>query len=147
MSSTLAKFEPFGPVTLGLNGNEANILARLLGVAEAHEDLDDCMGLAETLAGRIEISSVVIHKTRFAVAFGGGDSGMLNGPHCAQPLKSTGAGDRFNAGYCLGLLAKGTLEDCLALGSGSSGFFVRQARSATRAELGTFLETWKTRRL
>jgi sugar/nucleoside kinase (ribokinase family) len=72
---------------------------------------------------------------------------MISGPHCAQPLKSTGAGDRFNAGYCLGLLARGTLADCLTLGCAASGFFVRQARSADRAELAAFLENWSAGRL
>jgi len=32
----------------------------------------------------------------------------VEGPFCPKPLKSTGAGDRFNAGYCLGLIAANT---------------------------------------
>jgi hypothetical protein len=38
-------------------------------------------------------------------------------------VRSTGAGDRFNAGYCL------------VLGSAVCGFFVRNARSPSRTEV------------
>jgi hypothetical protein len=134
MIEILPGFESHGPATLGLNGNEANILARLLGLPEAKSERADCARLATDLRQRLGISTVVIHQTRFAVAAGSDGSAMVSGPHCARPLKSTGAGDRFNAGYCLGLLAQGTLEDCLALGCASSGFFVREARSAGRGE-------------
>ena len=143
MVETLPGFEPRGAVTLGLNGNEANVLARLLSLPEAKSEMEDCRRLAGDLQRRVRISTVVIHQTRFAVAAGSAGSAMIPGPHCARPLKSTGAGDRFNAGYCLGLLAQGTLEDCLALGCASSGFFVRQARSASRPELAAFLQNWK----
>jgi sugar/nucleoside kinase (ribokinase family) len=143
MVDTLPGFEPCGPVTLGLNGNEANVLARLLALREGRPEMEDCRRLAGELRRRIGISTVVIHQTRFAVGTEPNASAMVIGPHCAQPLKSTGAGDRFNAGYCLGLLGRGTLEDCLVLGCASSGFFVRQARSADRAKLAAFLQHWK----
>jgi len=147
MIEILAGFESHGPTTLGLNGNEANILARLLVLPEAKGEGADWVRLATDLRRRLGISTVAIHQTRFAVAAGSNGSAMVTGPHCAQPLKSTGAGDRFNAGYCLGLLARGTLEDCLALGCASSGFFVREARSADRAELAAFLQNWKANRV
>jgi len=143
MVETLPGFEPHGAVTLGLNGNEANVLARLLGLAEGKPEMEDSRRLAGAMRGRIGISTVVIHQTRFAAGAGPDGSAMVPGPHCAKPLKSTGAGDRFNAGYCVGLLARGTIEDCLMLGCACSGFFVRQARSASRGELGEFLGRWK----
>ena len=143
MVKTLPGFELRGAVTLGLNGNEAYVLARLLGLPEAKNEMNNCQRLADDLHRHLGISTVVIHQTHFAVAASPDGSAMVPGPHCAQPLKSTGAGDRFNAGYCLGLLARGTLEDCLVLGCASSGFFVRKARSADRAELAAFLQHWK----
>jgi sugar/nucleoside kinase (ribokinase family) len=54
----------------------------------------------------------------------------------------TAAGDRFNAGYCLGLLTGGSAEDCLILGSAVSGFFVRKARSPSRTEVVELLHQW-----
>lgn len=147
MLETLPGFEPHGPVTLGLNCNESNILARLLKLPEADHEMDDFERLAADLRRCIGISTVIIHRPRFAVAAGAEEAAQISGPHCAKPLKSTGAGDRFNAGYCLGLLAGGTLRDCLVLGCATSGFFVRNARSASRAELAGFLQNWREQRL
>ncbi len=64
------------------------------------------------------------------------------GPYSAGPKKSTGAGDRFNAGFCLGLALGLDDSESLALGCAASGFFVRNARSASHQELVDFLERW-----
>jgi sugar/nucleoside kinase (ribokinase family) len=141
MLEVLPFFEKCGPVTLGLNGNEANILARLLGIDPA-QDESSCMRLAGDLAQKLAISSVVIHKLKFAASRVAGASHCVTGPFCEKPLKSTGAGDRFNAGYCLGLLASAGPQECLALGCAVSGFFVRNASSPTRDELKSFLRFW-----
>ena len=141
MVKTLPLLESSGDVTLGLNGNEANILARLLGLDQVQE-AEDAMRLAGDLRGKIGVSTVVIHKLKFAVSAGPSGTFSTQGPFCEAPVKSTGAGDRFNAGYCLGLLADGSPEDCLTLGSAVSGFFVRNARSPSRTEVVKLLHQW-----
>lgn len=143
MAETLPSLETCGPVTLGLNGNEANILARLLGLNPA-EDAEESLLLASALRENTGLSTVVIHKLKFAVSSGPEGTFSTMGPYCERPLKSTGAGDRFNAGFCLGLLAGAPPEDCLILASAASGFFVRNARSANREELAQFLREWAT---
>jgi sugar/nucleoside kinase (ribokinase family) len=85
---------------------------------------------------------VVIHWTRFAVSASAGGGVMQPGPYCAAPKKSTGAGDRFNAGFCLGLAHHLDDANSLVLGCAVSGFFVRNARSATHQELVAFLRQW-----
>jgi sugar/nucleoside kinase (ribokinase family) len=143
MLAELGRFRDCGRVTLGLNGNEANILARLLELPPAGDEPQDILRLAGDLRGRLDIHSVVVHRNRFAVAADAdGHAAAVPGPHCAQPRKSTGAGDRFNAGYVLGLLGQADLADCLTLGCASAGFFVRRAASATRADLVDFLRRW-----
>jgi sugar/nucleoside kinase (ribokinase family) len=144
MLQALPAIERCGPVTLGLNGNEANILARLLGLEPAGDSEEECLRLARALRPALGISSVVIHRLRFAASDGPAGAASASGPFCAQPLKSTGAGDRFNAGYCIGLLADADPEACLDLGSAASGFFVRNARSASRSELAEFLAGWRS---
>jgi sugar/nucleoside kinase (ribokinase family) len=67
---------------------------------------------------------------------------MQPGPYCAAPKKSTGAGDRFNAGFCLGLAHQLGDANSLVLGCAVAGFFVRNARSATHQELVAFLRQW-----
>lgn len=143
MLQVLPSIEQCGPVTLGLNGNEANILARLLGLEPAEDDESAGLRLAGELRSAIGVASVVIHRLRFAASAGPEGRVSASGPYCERPLKSTGAGDRFNAGYCLGLLAGADPQACLDLGSATSGFFVRNARSASRAELAEFLKSWR----
>lgn len=141
MLETLNGFEASGPLTLGLNGNEANILARLLGLPGCDEaDPETTRLLAAALAVRLAISEVVIHHIKSAAVAGPDGSAVMWGPFCAQPRKSTGAGDRFNAGYALGCLLALPPAERLLCAAAASGFFVREARSATRGELADFLE-------
>jgi sugar/nucleoside kinase (ribokinase family) len=128
-------------LTLGLNGNEANILARLLGLSEAGDDPAAALAQAQGLQARLGISEVVIHHIKCAALAGGDVAASVRGPYCAKPKKSTGAGDRFNAGYSLGLLLRLDARARLACATACSGFFVRQARSATLLELADFIET------
>lgn len=142
MLKILPTFKPCGPVTLGLNGNEANILARLTGLREAPPHRDDVLQLARDLRTRLQLTTIVIHCNNFAVAAGDDDDAAVDSPHCARPVKSTGAGDRFNAGHIFGLLLNGELEQCITLGCATAGLFVRTAESPTRETLTEFLHAW-----
>jgi hypothetical protein len=137
-------FEPAGPVTLGLNGNEANILCRLHGLADVPSEVtpDGALRQAMSLRGLLGISQIVVHRIPFAVSASSEGGFIRSGPYCANPKKSTGAGDRFNAGFCLGQVLDLGDAASLALGCAAGGFFVRQARSANRQELVDFLRDW-----
>jgi sugar/nucleoside kinase (ribokinase family) len=139
MLDTLPGFESAGPLTLGLNGNEANILARLLGLPACDDSPASSLALASALRSRLRVGEVVVHHIKSAALAGPDGSAALRGPFCAAPKKSTGAGDRFNAGYALGLLLDLPPADRLLCACASSGFFVREARSASLAELAGFL--------
>ena len=143
MLETLPMFELCGPVTLGLNGNEANILARLTGLREAASERDEVLRLAGELRGMLGLSTVVIHRNKFAVGAGADDSATVDGPHCARPVKSTGAGDRFNAGCIFGLLLGSGIEESIVLGCATAGLFVRTGESPTREALSDFLRAWE----
>jgi pfkB family carbohydrate kinase len=140
MLKVLPGFERVGPLTLGLNGNEANIIARLLDLPACTEAApDSSLALAHALRRRLGLSEVVIHHIKSAAVAGPDGDATLLGPYCVQPKKSTGAGDRFNAGYALGLLRGLPAADRLACAAAASGYFVREARSASLAELAGFL--------
>lgn len=144
MAAMLCDFESAGPVTLGLNGNEANILCRVHGLpgtggeGSPTETLQQAMALRE----RLGLSRVVIHTIRFAVSAAAAGGFIQAGPYCPHPKKSTGAGDRFNAGYCFGLGHGLGDPAALALGCAAAGFFVRHACSASQAELVDFIQQW-----
>ena len=144
MAAILRDFEPAGPVTLGLNGNEANILCRLhdMPCSEPDTSAEVVLQQAFTLREQLGISRVVIHRIQFAVSASVEGGFTQQGPYCANPKKSTGAGDRFNAGFCLGVAENFSMEESLALACAVSGFFVRNARSANHQELSEFLGQW-----
>ncbi len=144
MAAILREFEPAGPVTLGLNGNEANALCRAHDASSAPADAapEQTLEQAFTLLELLGVSRVVIHRVPFAVSAATGCATSQPGPYSPGATKSTGAGDRFNAGFCLGLALGLDDGESLVLGCAASGFFVRNARSATRGELVGFLERW-----
>ena len=56
-----------------------------------------------------------------------------------QPRISTGAGDHFNAGFCLGRILGLDLEESLCAGVACSGYYVRSGQSPSAAQLAEFV--------
>ncbi len=129
MLAVLPRLTAVGHASLGVNLNEANVLARLLDLPGGGDD-DSMVGLAERLRGAIGVSEVVIHALRHAACAGVAGKAVVSGPYTDAPVKLTGAGDRFNAGYGLGLMLALPAEQRLALGCACSGCYVRSGTSA-----------------
>ena len=143
MLATLADFPDTVRVSFGLNLTEATVVSRHLGLAEPAAHPEGLGGAAARLREHLGLDEVVLHNREGnAVAWSGGTAAVQPGPRCAIPRKSTGAGDRFNAGYCLGLLLGLAPADRLDLGSAVAGVFLRRGRSGTKAELEAFLAAW-----
>jgi sugar/nucleoside kinase (ribokinase family) len=126
-------------VTLGLNLSEAMQVAAVLGLdgyADPEQDIEE---MARDIRAALKIACVVIHPRASCAAATEDDSAWIEGPFVQKPKLSTGAGDNFNAGFCLGQLLGLSLAECLAAAKGSSGFYVRKARSATLPELARFI--------
>ena len=64
------------------------------------------------------------------------------GPFVAKPLLTTGAGDHFNSGFCLGKLMGFDNELCVLTGVTTSGHYVRTGQSPTIADLAAMLLNW-----
>ena len=71
-------------------------------------------------------------------------SAEFAGPFIEQPKISTGAGDHFNAGFCLGRVLGFSLEESLCTGCATSGYYVRTAHSPTAVELAEFVKNLPT---
>lgn len=141
MMEVLPGFERTGDTTLGLNQNEANILSRLIGGVQADgRDREATLPQAKQLRERLGISEVVIHTHRYAVWSGAESGAAADGPYCEKPVKSTGAGDRFNAGYGLARLLKLDPEARLTLANASSGLYVRTGKSGRLSDMIDFLD-------
>ncbi|MBC8108115.1 MAG: hypothetical protein H7Z14_16130, partial [Anaerolineae bacterium] len=68
-----------------------------------------------------------------------GKSAKFAGPFVREPKISTGAGDHFNAGFCVGRVLGFGLEESLCAGVGVSGYYVRTATSPSATQLAEFI--------
>lgn len=127
----LSRFKAHGEVTLGLNENEALKLADKLGLGGA--------ATLEALGGKIlqavPVDCLLIHPRERAVVFQGGQTASAPGRVIAKPLLSTGGGDHFNAGFCLGLLLGLTPLQSAELAVRVSGLYVEKGRSPRLEDL------------
>lgn len=101
---------------------------------------EDAIKQAVEIKNALNIGCVVVHATRYAVGCDNSEEAIVQGSYCEKPIKSTGAGDRFNAGYILGCLMECSLENRLTLATATSSYFVRNAKSPTIEALAQFIE-------
>lgn len=141
----VAAFEKHCDTTLGVNHKEALQVVAALGLSLKDEQSDDITLLAAIVRAELSINTVVVHDRRSAAASShttatSSITAFFEGPFVASPALSTGAGDNFNAGFSTGQLAGLTLDQCLCVGSATSGFYVRNAVSPTLEQLASFCE-------
>ncbi len=137
----LSRFSDFGSAILGLNEKEAFRVGEALGYSGGHVGRTDVRAVAAFISARLPVDAVVVHPRAYAVVGAHGEiTGDVDGPFIENPLISTGAGDHFNAGFCLGKLLG--LEDAEAatVAVGTSGYYVRHAASPTLGQLSVFLK-------
>jgi sugar/nucleoside kinase (ribokinase family) len=126
-------------VILGLNLKESTEIAAVLGLTASTNPKSDIESTAVAIRRALELSCVVIHPRSGAAAAIAGQSAQIEGPFVQNPKISTGAGDHFNAGFCLGRVLDFSLEESLCTGVATSGFYVRTALSPTATELAKFI--------
>ena len=136
----LKSFRNTHRVVLGVNQKESMEVSTAIGLKF---DANAIEANAGTLRKALDLDAVVIHPTKNAACATEKSSGYLDGPFCQNPKLTTGAGDNFNAGFCVGLLAELEPQEMLAAGTANSGFYVRNGRSATSKDLVGFLEQWE----
>jgi hypothetical protein len=136
----IGRFERYFRVILGLNLQESRQVGEVLGFRLPHPTHDTVAEHAARIRERMEIDTVVVHPTQFAAAADAEHAVAAAGPFLRHPKITTGAGDHFNAGFCIGRLLGGDLHTSLRMGVGTSGFYVRRARSPRLEELRRFLQ-------
>ena len=137
----ISKFEGKFRTILGLNENEAYEIAEVMGITVP--DGED--KLKETVMKTYEalgIYCLVVHPVRSACCVIGGEFFYTDGPFCPKPKLTTGAGDNFNAGFCLGQALGLDPLASITLGVCTSGFYVRNAQSPTFDQVTEFAENW-----
>ena len=133
-----ARFE----VVLGLNEKEAYEIGEVLGLEAITHTRERLAGLALEIQRKLQVSTLVVHPVRYALAVTDGKVAAIDGPFVAKPKITTGAGDHFNAGFCLGKLLG--FDDNLSLLTGvtTSGYYVRTATSPSIPQLAELLRKW-----
>jgi sugar/nucleoside kinase (ribokinase family) len=137
----IAKFEPACRVILGLNLAEARQVSDVLGLGALEETFSAVTERAAGIREALGIHSVVVHPTHFAAAADATGSQCVEGPFVAKPLITTGAGDHFNAGFCIARLLGFDLAASLQLGVATSGYYVRTATSPAVTPMCEFLRS------
>ena len=84
----------------------------------------------------------MVHPVTCALAVSKAGVSLVGGPYIAKPVITTGAGDHFNAGFCLGKLLGFDNEGSVLLGVTTSGYYVRYGQSPGIAELVNMLRNW-----
>ncbi len=135
----LIEFQKHFRVILGLNFQEGRQIGAVLGLGEPGETPDAVASHAERIQARLRLETVVVHPTHFAAAADANGAASVLGPYTPNPIITTGAGDHFNSGFCLGRMLGGDLTESLQLGVATSGFYVRNAQSPTLDNLTNFL--------
>lgn len=139
--ASIAKFQKHFRVILGLNLQESRQIGAVLGLAAPDDSPDQVTAHAAAILQKLQIDTVVIHPTAFAAAADATGATHVAGPFTPKPKITTGAGDHFNAGFCIGRLLGLDLAGSLQTGVATSGFYVRQAKSPRLEDLKRFLET------
>lgn len=138
----ITRFQSRFDVILGLNEKEACEIAEVLGLDASAKDWEALAALTVEIQRRIPVETVVVHPVAYALAVSDGRAEVVEGPVCRRPKITTGAGDHFNSGFCLGkLLGLGNAESVLC-GVATSGHYVRTGESPAPSDLSTLMRQW-----
>ncbi len=137
----ITQFQKHFEVYLGLNEKESFEVGEVLGYRGAHEGEAAVKAVAQFVFEKMQVAGIVVHPRAYAVAASRAGIVKAQGPFVERPLISTGAGDHFNAGFCLGKLIGADNEIALQIGVATSGYYVRTAKSPAPTDLVPFLES------
>jgi sugar/nucleoside kinase (ribokinase family) len=138
----ITAFQQYFDVILGLNEKEGHEIGEALDMRAGDRSPEALLKLCRQIHQHLRVDSLVIHPTAYALASGPDGAVTVQGPFTPKPKITTGAGDHFNSGFCLGKLLGFPTERCLLTGVTTSGFYVRTGQSPSMADLAAMLRNW-----
>lgn len=129
-------FSQHGRVTLSLNRNEASILYKTL-ISDTQPSEIQITG--SELSAALHIDTLIIHSSKISAAWDAQGAYLSEPIFIADPKFSTGAGDNFNAGYCMGKLLGLDTECSLIMANSVSNRYITSGVSPDVAELGDYV--------
>ena len=139
---TIVEFEKYFDVVLGLNEKEAREIGDVLGVPAVGKSPEALSSLGLEINRRVLVNTLVVHPVNYALAAGNGAVSLVEGAFTAKPAITTGAGDHFNSGFCLGKLLGLDNTQSVLTGVATSGYYVRTAQSPNISDLAKMLRSW-----
>jgi sugar/nucleoside kinase (ribokinase family) len=136
----IGRFEQYFDVILGLNEKEAHEIGEVFGLRPSAATPEALVEFSLKLASFLKAGTLVIHPVSYALAVSQGNAAMVPGPFTPKPLITTGAGDHFNSGFCLGRLLGLDNSMSLLAGVTTSGFYVRTAHSPSIPQIAAMLQ-------
>jgi pfkB family carbohydrate kinase len=133
---------------LGLNLREAEQVIEILNLgAKPDETAAGTEAASVSIREKLGLHAVVVHAIKAAGACTAEERAGILGPYCPNPKLSTGAGDHFNGGFAAALLGGASVRDALYCGVGTSGWYVRNAKSPKLEDVVGLLQAWGAGRL
>ncbi|RWY53683.1 carbohydrate kinase family protein [Mucilaginibacter gilvus] len=135
-TNLVKQFGQYGKVTLSLNRNEAGILYKIFVGQNLPTDLQT---LGDALFPRLGVTVLIIHTSKISLAWDAEGSYANHPIFIANPTISTGAGDNFNAGFCIGQLLGLDAGSSLIMANSSSNCYIKNGESPTLKALGNHI--------
>ncbi len=143
MLALVQRFSEFYRVIFGLNERESYQIAQALGIDTAEGAPDRVEQVCAAISDKLGIYCMVVHPVEFAVTTINGKTYRQDGPHTTRPVITTGAGDHFNAAFCLGNMLGMDPQTCLLMGVCCSGYYVMTGKTPGLSDLMGFMENWR----
>ena len=132
----LKEFTNHAKVIIGLNHNEAKLIAATLNNDPTDRDL---ASLGNHIFNHLKPSILVLHSLRETVAFDASGFSTSNTFFIDDPKISTGAGDNFNAGFCAAQLLELDLNLSLVFANAVAAYYVGYGASPGLGDVISFL--------
>lgn len=123
----LMSLKQYFQVIVSMNENETVEMARFFsGNAEGNMEEK-----GKLIYESMKPDGLVIHTIDTCYAWENSEEYRVNGKVVINPVISTGAGDRFNAGLCMGLFCDLPMDECLLLANRVTAYFLETGKSGT----------------
>lgn len=138
----ILEFRKYFNVILGLNEKEAYEIARALSLDKGDGSKAALAALATAIHARVPVQTLVVHPVQYALCVSEGKVSLVDGLYTTKPRITTGAGDHFNSGFCLGKLLGLADDQALLTGVTTSGYYVIKGQSPAVPDLVRAMKNW-----
>jgi len=132
----IKQFGKHGEVTLSLNRNEAGILHKTLTKGNESADLQ---ATGDGLFKFLGVNILIIHTSKTSLAWDKNGSYHHQPAFIVEPKISTGAGDNFNAGFCMAQMLGLDAELSLMMANMTANCYINSGKSPDITSLSLYI--------